>query len=257
MDNSHGRPAVRFFVQTIIRPEELVGIDDGLISSIARVTAGSSGNRGSMAGIPDLETQGGRSREPMLLRHGHRTEIPVPRIAAEDRTGGGTEQNRPGNRSGIFGEREAAHRSFDADIDPHLKIPGGGKEPLGIAPGQMLVRINDDVEIAPWRCCPLPCCQFEADTAARAPAAMREPPPINRQQSQAATGRRLVQVFCYFEPLKQVSGRYYLLYCIWRTQCGPPLRAFRSPDTNRNPIPRRYASPDDNPGCFPKFSKDP
>jgi len=49
----------------------------------------------------------------------------------------------------------------------------------------MLVRINYDVEIAPCYCRPLPCCEFEADTATRSPAGMREPPPINPQRSQA------------------------------------------------------------------------
>src|ERR1700736_5400446 len=70
----------------------------------------------------------------------------------------------------------------------------------------MLVRINYDVEIAPWYCRPLPCCEFEADTATRSPAGMREPPPINPQRSQATTGRRGVRISCCFEPLSKSVG---------------------------------------------------
>ena len=44
----------------------------------------------------------------------------VPRIITKDRARGGTEQNRLGRRAGIFGEREAAERSFDTDIDRQL-----------------------------------------------------------------------------------------------------------------------------------------
>jgi RimJ/RimL family protein N-acetyltransferase len=44
----------------------------------------------------------------------------VPGIITKDRTRGGTEQNRLGRRVGIFGEGEAAERSFDTDIDRQL-----------------------------------------------------------------------------------------------------------------------------------------